>query len=134
MCPSLNKYSLTCKVTARYVLYETYPEPCLGKFHNLIKIFSHIVAYLEPCITVTCSKSCLIQNPGIFKTWDTFRTLSKHALAYSEHCATLATWELFHTENFAIFRVLVCLGPSSYSESCLFRHISAYSTMILITN
>ena len=29
ICPSLNKYLLTCRVTSRYVLYDTYLEPCL---------------------------------------------------------------------------------------------------------
>ena len=27
--PSLNKYPLTCRVTSRYILYDTYSEPCL---------------------------------------------------------------------------------------------------------
>ena len=53
-------------------------------------IFSHIVAYLEPCETLTYSEPCHIQHPGIFKTQDILRTLSRHVLAYSERCVMLA--------------------------------------------
>ena len=52
---SLNKYLLTCRVTSRYVLYETDKEPFLlsqipiysGIFMFYSDKFSHIVAYLE---------------------------------------------------------------------------------------
>ena len=53
-------------------------------------IFSHIVAYLEPCVTLAYSKPCHIQNLGIFITQDVFRTLSRHILIYSKRCVTLA--------------------------------------------
>ena len=29
ICPSLINHSITCRVISRYVLYETYSEPCL---------------------------------------------------------------------------------------------------------
>ena len=68
-----------------------------------------------------------IQNPGRFRTQDIFRILSRYILAYSERCVMLTNWKPFHIQNFAIFRILTNLGPEVYSESCLFRHIQAYS-------
>ena len=32
-----------------------------------------------------------------------------------------------HIKHFAILRILSYLGPVAFSESCLFRHIQAYS-------
>ena len=101
-----------------------------------IQPYCHIAAYLELCVTLVYSEPCHVQNPGIFRTYDTFRTLSRHILAYSEQCVTIAYWEPCHIQNFAIFRNLTCLGLESYSESCYigtFRHIQAYSMMIVIT-
>ena len=66
-------------------------------------IFSHIVAYLEPCVTLAYSEPCHIQNPSIFKTWDAFRTSSRHIPAYSECCVTLVYWKPYHIQHFAIF-------------------------------
>ena len=37
-----------------------------------------------------------------------------------------------HLQNFAIFRILACLGLQTYSESCLYRHIQSYSVTIMI--
>ena len=65
---------------------------------------SHIVAYLEPCVTLAYSEPCHIQNPGIFKIQDIFRTLSRHILAYSEYCATVAYSKPCHIQNFPISR------------------------------
>ena len=98
---------------------------CYCKFRHIqaySDIFSHIVSYVAPCVILTYSEPCPIQNPGIFRTQDIFRTLSRHILAYSERCVILAYWEPCHIQNFGIF-----LGPQAYSESCLFRHIQAYS-------
>ena len=53
-------------------------------------MFSHIVAYLEPCVTLAYSEPCYIQNPGILRNQHIFRALSKYILAYSERCVTLA--------------------------------------------
>ena len=81
---SLSKYSLTCRVTSRYVLYHTYSdsEPCqlskIQAYSRPIQTYSTIVAYLEPCVTLACSESCHIQNIGIFRIQDIFRTLSRH--------------------------------------------------------
>ena len=127
---SLSKYSLTCRMISRYVLSDTYSESYYRKFRqsdiftSYSDIFSHFVAYSEPCH---------IQNPGIFRTQDMIRTLSRYILAHSERCATLACWEPCHIENFAIFRILTFLGPKAYSESCWYRHIQAYSITIVIT-
>ena len=76
------------------LLYDKYSEPCLlskiqtylGLFTFYLRLFtfSHIVAYLEPCVTLAYSEPCHIQNPGIFRTQDIFRTLSRHDLVHSE--------------------------------------------------
>ena len=68
----------------------------------------------------------IIQNPGIFSTWDIFRTQSRHILAYSECFVTLKYWEPCYIQNFTIFSILICIGPRAYSESYLFRYIQAY--------
>ena len=86
-------------------------------FTSYWDIFSNIVAYLE----LGFSEPCYIQNPGIFSTQEIFRTLSRHILANSERCVTLAF------ENPAIFRILAYLVHEAYSESCLFSYIQAYS-------
>ena len=101
----------------------------LDKWHttSYSDIFSPIVAYLEPCVTLTYSEPCHIQNSSIFRTQDIFRTQSRHILAYSECYVTLACWEPCHIQNFAIFRILAHVGPKAYSESCLYKHIQAYS-------
>ena len=65
----LIKYPLTCKVTSRYVLHETFLEP------------SHI------------------QNLDIFRTPGISRTLLRHALAYWKRCITLADWAPCHMQN-----------------------------------
>ena len=113
-------------MTSSYLLYNTYSELCplsyiqaySGIFTSYSDIFNHGVAYLEPFY---------IQNPGIFRAQDIFRTLSSHILAYLKHYVTLAYWEPCHIQNLAIFRNLAYLGPEAYSESCLYRHIQAYS-------
>ena len=85
---SLSKYLLTCRVTSRYVLYHTHldSEPCqllkIQAYSSPIQTYSTIVAYLEPCVTLACSESCHIQNPGIFRIQDIFRTLSRHIQAF----------------------------------------------------
>ena len=88
------------------------------------------MASLEPCVTLAYSEPCHVQNPGIFRTQNIFRTLSMHIMAYSECCVTLGYQEPCHIQNFAIVRILACLGPKAYSEPCLFRHILGYSIMI----
>ena len=80
---SLSKYSLTCRVTLSYVLYETYSESCLlpeiqtysGIFTSYFDKFSHIVAYVEPCVTLAYSEPWYVQNPGLFRTQDLFRSV-----------------------------------------------------------
>ena len=91
-----------------------------GIFTSYSDIFSDIVPYLEPCVTLAYLEPCHIQNPSIFRTQDKFKTLSRHILAYPERCVTLAHWEPFHIQNFAIFRILAYLEPEAYSESCLY--------------
>ena len=86
----------------------------------------------QPCAALAYSKPSSIQNYGIFRTQGIFRTPSSHDLRYSERCLTLVYWEPFHIQNFAIFRIFSYLGRKSYSESCLYRHIQAYSIMVVI--
>ena len=88
---------------------QAYPCP--------IQTYSAILWY----ITLAHSELCHIQNSGIIRTQDIFRTLSRHILVYSKHCVTLAYWEPCHIQNFGN------LGPEAYSESSLFRYIQAYS-------
>ena len=118
-------------MTSRYIMYDTLSitsnSGIFRHFHVLFRQFSHIVAYLEPCVTLAYSELCHIQNPEIFRTQDIFRTLSRHILAYSESCIKLAYWELCHIQNLVIFIILAYLGPEVYSQFCLYRHIQAYS-------
>ena len=68
-------------------------------------------------------------NSWIFRAlsyWESWYTYLK---AYSERSVTLGYWDLCHIQNFVIFRILACLGPEAYSESCLYRHIEAYSSI-----
>ena len=82
--------------------------------------------YLEHCVTLAYYEPCHIQNPDVFKP-----------KIYSELCqgifwqrrVTLAYWEPCHIQNFAMFRSLAYLEPEAYSESCLYRHIQAYSAI-----
>ena len=53
--------------------------------------------------------------------------MSRHNLAYSARCVTLAYLKPCHIQNFAIFRILAYLGPEAYSGSCLYRYIQVYS-------
>ena len=90
-------------------------------------IFNLAVTYLELCVTLAYSEPCHIQNPGITRTQDKFRTLSRYILTYSERCVTPAYREPCHIKNFDMSRILEYLGHEAYSESFLFRHIQAYS-------
>ena len=128
-------------MTSHYVLHDTFSEPCLllkietysGIFPSCSDIFSHIVAYLEPCAILAYSGPVHIQNPGIFRAQDIFRTLPRHILAYSVDCVTLAFWKTCFIQNFAIFRIFGIEKLEVYSESCLFRHVQTYSVMITLT-
>ena len=102
--PSLNKYSLTCRVTSYYVLYDTYSEPCLllkiqpELFRHIHILFSHIVAYLEPCITPAYSEPYHIQNPCIFRSKNISRMISNARIL-----RTLSYLELCHIQKLGIF-------------------------------
>ena len=79
--------------------------------HVLLDIFSHIVAYLEPCVTLAYLEPDHIQNSSIFRTQDMFRTLSIKvysgifkALCNANILRTLAFSELCHIQKFGIFR------------------------------
>ena len=55
--PLLIKYSLTCKVTSRYVLRETSLEPS-----HIQNSSRHVLSYSEPCVTLADWAPCNIQN------------------------------------------------------------------------
>ena len=84
--------------------------------HVLLDILIHVVAYLEPCVTLGYSETCHIQNCAIFKTQDIFRTQSRHILSYSEHCVMLAYRAPCHLELYHIHRVLVYFRCQIYLE------------------
>ena len=50
-------------------------------------------------------------------------------MAYLEPCVTLAYLEPSYIHNVSISTILAYLGPEVYLESCLFRHIQAYSSI-----
>ena len=100
VCPSLNKYSLTCKVISHCVSYDTYSE------------------------------LCHIQNSDIFKARDIFRTISRHILAYSECCVTLAIFRtLLYSGFWHIYNPRHIQNPVYLG---ILRHIEACSIMIVI--
>ena len=111
---SLNKYSLTCNsLTCILLCIVWYIFRTLSITYYLLSIFllphvlfRHIVAYLEPCMTLAYSEPCNIQNPDIFRIQDMFRILSRHILVHSKRCVMLAYREPCHIQNFAIFRIL----------------------------
>ena len=106
LCPIqlfLNKYSLTCKWPC--TMYCRYIFRALS-FFNYSDTSIHIVTCLESFVTLAYSELYQIQNPGIFRAQDIFRTLSWQILAYSECCVTLAYWEHCHIQNFAILGLL----------------------------
>ena len=93
-------------------------------------MLSHIVTYLAPRVALAYSEPCYIQNLGIFRIQDVFRTLSRRFVTYLERCVTLAYWERCHIQNFGIFRtrgIFRILFIKAHSS--LFGH---YSIMIVI--
>ena len=125
-------------------MHDTDSEPCLllkiqtysGIFTSCSEIFSHIVAYLEPCVILAYSEPFHIQSPGIFRAQDMFRTLSRHILAYLVGCVTLAFWKMCFIQNFAVFRISA-LRNSRHIQNPVylgtFRHIQRYSIIITLT-
>ena len=87
-----------------------------GTFASYSDIFSHFIAYLETCVTLAYSEPYHNQNPGIFRTRDIFRTLSRHNLAYLELLCNARILRTVPFQNFAIFRILAYLGAKTYSE------------------
>ena len=84
-------------------------QPYSGIFRTLCNsCILKILTYLEP------------KNPS----------LSRRILAYSERSLTLSCCEPCHLQKFVIFRILAYLGPETYPESCLFRHIQVYSDIL----
>ena len=94
-------------------------------------IFSHIVAYLEPCVTLAYLEPCHIQNPSIFKTWDAFRTSSRHIPAYSECCVTLVYWKPYHIQHFAIFHNFrICRTRGIFR---ILNHTGIFNNVVITT-
>ena len=102
-----------------------------GIFTSYSGIFSRIVVYLEPCGTFGYSEPCHFLNPGIFRNQD------RRCKIYSELCQGIAWqfrilsyWELCNIQNFCLFRTR---GIFRILNIDTFRHIQAYSIMIVIT-
>ena len=74
-----------------------------GYLRPIHTIFNHVVAYLEPCVTLRYSDHCHIQHPGILRTQDIY---------------IFTTVVCLHIENPAIFRTVL------YSKYCV---LEAYS-------
>ena len=92
------------------IMYQTYSD----LFLSYLNIFSHIVAFLEPFVTLTYSGSCHVNNPSIFRT----KIYSKLCQGIFRHTQN-AVYHL-HIGNPVIFRTL------PYSKSCLFKCNHAY--------
>ena len=119
-----NKYSLTCTVDLCYVLYVTYSQPrhlqkpvCYWKLRHINvlfrRIYSHIVAHLEPCVNIAYSEPCNIQKPIKFRT----RIYSKLCQWIFWH--TQKAVQHLHIESFTIFRTSRYLERTkAYSEPC----------------
>ena len=96
-------------------------------------IFRHIVAYLEPCVTLAYSEHSHILilahlEPKIYPELCQSISGTSKTLCNARILRTLTYF------NFTIFRILGIFRPNAYSKSCLFRHIQAYSiTIIIIT-
>ena len=123
-------------MTSHYVLHDTYSEPCLLLKIQTFQAYSHPVQtywaiYLEPCVFLAYSESFHIQNPGIFRTENIFRTLPRHILAH-----ILAFWKNCFIQNFDICRISL-LRNSRHIQNAVylgtFRHIQTYSIMITLT-
>ena len=80
-------------------------------------MFSHIVAYLEPCVTVAYSEPRDIKNP---------RYIQNSVKAYS-YSAVLAYSELCHIQNF-------CIGTQDIFNNDSYNNIKfLFFTLILHT-
>ena len=91
---SLNKCLLTCRVTLRYLLYDTCSELSIivnsdifSHIHVLLDIFSHIHVlyrniqpYYQHGVTLAYSEPRHIQNPDLFRIEDVVKTMSRHIL------------------------------------------------------
>ena len=75
---------------------------------------------LHNAFSETYSEHCDIRNPYIFRTRDTFRSISRHILAYSDFFVMLACWQLCNIQN---------CNPV-YLD--IFKHIQVYSIMIVL--
>ena len=103
----------------------------LDVIRDIHVLFRHIQPY--------CGTFRILRNSCIFRTLPHSKSqriqnqiyIQNSVNAYSGISTTLCN-ERQHIVNPAIFRILVYLGPDAYSESCLYRHIQAYSKMIVI--
>ena len=98
---SLNRYPLTCRVTAMY---------CMIHIQDPIIINSNVFT----------SYSDIFSHSGIFRTQDIFRTLSRHILVYSEHCVTLAYWEPKAYSESSFYRYIQAYSIISFKITLTF--------------
>ena len=114
---------------------------CYWKFRHIrgyscpFQTHSVILWHIKNPGTLEYSEPCQIENPGIFRTQDILRTLSRHILAYSEQCARFPYWELCHIQNFAIqnFGIFKTWDIQNPIYLGTFMHIQTYSIMTSIT-
>ena len=104
--PSLNKYSLTCKVTSCYVLYETYLEffsiiVNSNIFRHIHVLFRHIQAYCFIFRTLHNSCPLAYWEP---LSYAEFSHIWSSIKRYSNIFRTLSS---FYIENLALFRTLL---------------------------
>ena len=74
-----------------------------------------------------------IQNPVYYREFRHIQACSRPIQTYCGIFRTLCNSFIFRTlpySEFAIFRILAYLGPEAYLESCLYRHIQAYSGIL----
>ena len=86
--------------------HETFKNP-VRLFRHIHVLFRHIQPYLKLRVALAYLERCHIQNPGIFRTRDTFRNLSRHILVYLERCVMLVYGKPCRVQKFAIFRILL---------------------------
>ena len=108
------------------------------KFRH-VQAYSRLLRHIQPYCGIfkTLRNSCIFRTLPYSETWHIQNTRYIHnsLKLCSGIFRTLCNARILtpcHVQNFAIFRILAYLGPEAYSEYCLFKHIQAYSIMIVV--
>ena len=110
--------SFSCRMTLRYIVWDIFRILLVIVNSDILR---HIIVYSESCVILAYSEPCNIQNPGIFRIQDMFRTLqgmfwqNQNAAKRShiENPATFGTLpysELWHTSDLRHIQNFVHLG------------------------